>query len=53
MIDFSSAEEGRAVRRVDGSYRYEYNLKDNLYGALPDHQSGGSERSPEQTSSIE
>ncbi len=29
-IDFIATEEGRAVRNSNGTYRYEYNLKDNL-----------------------
>ncbi|KAA8482589.1 RHS repeat-associated protein [Arcticibacter tournemirensis] len=29
-IDFIQTEEGRAVRKSDGSYAYEYNLKDHL-----------------------
>ncbi|MGX5689965.1 DUF6443 domain-containing protein [Arcticibacter tournemirensis] len=30
VIDFIQTEEGRAVRNTDGSFRYEYNLKDHL-----------------------
>ncbi|GEM_PF-2739812 len=30
LIDFIQTEEGRAVRKSDGSYSYEYNLKDHL-----------------------
>ncbi|KAA8482590.1 RHS repeat-associated protein [Arcticibacter tournemirensis] len=30
VIDFIQTEEGRAVRKSDGSYAYEYNLKDHL-----------------------
>lgn len=29
-IDFVTTQEGRAVRKSDGTYRYEYNLTDNL-----------------------
>ncbi|PWG77917.1 RHS repeat domain-containing protein, partial [Pararcticibacter amylolyticus] len=29
-IDFIQTEEGRAVRNTDGTYRYEYDLKDHL-----------------------
>jgi len=29
-LDFISTEEGRAVKKADGTYKYEYNLKDNL-----------------------
>ena len=30
VLDFIGTEEGRVVRNTDGTYRYEYNLKDNL-----------------------
>ncbi|PWG78100.1 DUF6443 domain-containing protein [Pararcticibacter amylolyticus] len=30
VIDFVQTEEGKAVRNTDGTYRYEYNLKDHL-----------------------